>query len=165
MKKECSAFKVLTMLLLVVVSFVFLYGCKTYEPKEEKRGFSYKTIAKGSYSGHAEKKYYVATNNLAWKVLWDQVNSTIEPKPPLPAIDFKLETIIAVFQGTQSTGGYSIEIIKVIEKKDSIEVTVQERKPKKGHFVTMAITTPYHIIKIPNRNKKIVFKTEIASNR
>ncbi|MDO8600821.1 MAG: protease complex subunit PrcB family protein [bacterium] len=118
---------------------------------------SFETVAKRGYSGHYDRKDYVIKENSEWRSLWDIVNTTVAPRPVLPSIDFGNEMIIAVFQGNHSTGGYSIEIIEILEKANSLEVTVKETSPSPGSIVTQAFTQPFHIIKTKRIDKKVVF--------
>lgn len=124
------------------------------------RELMFKTIAKGYYSGHDERKNYVIINKDDWKNLWDKVNSIITPKPFLAEIDFSRNMIVAVFQGAQSTGGYAIDIVKVVETGNTLEVFVQEISPGRGCGVTFVVTQPYHIIEVQRVDKKVIFRIE-----
>ncbi len=77
-----------------------------------------------------------------------------------PEIDFNEEMILVVFQGEKSTGGYGIEINKIVEKENAIEVLVIETLPGYGCMVTEALTSPYHIVKLQKSTKEVIFKTE-----
>ncbi len=79
--------------------------------------------------------------------------------PDTSSFDFSMNTLIAVFQGKEPSGGYSIEITKIIEV-DKIIVTVMEKSPGLGCVTTTETTNPYHIIKIPISIKPILFQTE-----
>lgn len=125
----------------------------------------FETIARGYYSGQTNKSMLVITSLQELKELWNRTFSSIFPQPHLPDVDFSKEMIVAVFFGEHMTGGYSIQIERVVERQDMIEVEVIERKPGTGCFVTEAITSPYHIIKLEKKNKKVVFreKTQVVN--
>lgn len=123
----------------------------------EENALSYETIALGSYSGHEDKKDHVITTQSEWRQVWSLVNKNLSPKPPLPPVDFSKEMVIGVFMGTQSTGGYSITIKKVIEHETSLEVVVEETAPKAGQATTQALTQPFHIIKTIRIDKPVTF--------
>lgn len=53
-------------------------------------------------------------------------------------------TIIAVFMGEFSTGGYGIEIKEVVDVGQSVVVKVEKTYPDKGGVVTEAFSQPYH---------------------
>ncbi|MEW6417166.1 MAG: protease complex subunit PrcB family protein [Nitrospirota bacterium] len=129
-------------------------------PIIEERELVFKTIEKGYYSGHDERRNYAIINNNDWKNLWDKVNSNITPKPFLPEIDFSRSMIVAVFQGAQGTGGYAIDIVKVVETENTLEVFVKEMSPGRGCGVTFLVTQPYHIIEVQRVDKKVIFIIE-----
>ena len=118
----------------------------------------FETVSEGNYSGHDDKKEYVIKDISQWKTLWSLVNSRAIPQSDLPNINFDDEMVIAVFQGSHSTGGYSIEIVEILEKANSLEVTVKETSPSPGSIVTQAFTQPYHIIKTKKVDKEVLFR-------
>lgn len=129
------------------------------ESSSEETELQFETIAKGS-GGHSEKVNYLIENDSDWEELWEKVNSLSISKPPSPEVDFTQNSIIAIFQGMKSTGGYSIEIIKVVETENSVEVFIKEVSPGENCIVTQAFTQPHHIIKTKKIDKKVNFTTE-----
>lgn len=137
----------------------------TIKEKELTKELIFVTILGGYYCGYDESRYggkknYVINNNEDWQSLWNKVYSIQKPTPPLPTVDFSKDIVIAVFQGVQGSGGYSIEIIKIVEAENSIKVFVRETSPGPSCTVTDALTQPYHIIKISKTDKEVIFKTE-----
>ena len=119
----------------------------------------FETIAKGGLSNHNARKEYVIKDDGNWSKIWYQCNANIRTIPEKPKIDFNEEMILAVFQGQFPTGGYKIEITKVIERKGYIVVTVEERTPKTGGGgPLMILTQPYHIVRMKRSNKDVVFE-------
>ncbi len=134
---------------------------KMEEKLAEPIGFEiyqdFDTVSKGQ-NGLGEKKSDTIDNSKDFEALWNNLNSGRLPKPVLPEVDFDNEIVIAVFLGLIPTGGYGIEIAKVTEKKDKLEVLVLETVPE-GCIVTEAFTSPYHIIKTKKTSKNVVFET------
>lgn len=87
-----------------------------------------------------------------FKGLWEQMNKNDK----LPEIDFEKYTVIAVFMGERSTGGYSIKITNIVENEKNIVVTINESDPD-GDIAADVMTSPFHIVKIMKTNKEIVF--------
>jgi len=152
-------------IVLVIFAGILIYtntklGDGPISPSEDflDQELNFETISKRGYSGHDDRKDYVIKDNTAWNNLWDVVHSRMSPKPDFPNINFNDEMIIAVFQGSHSTGGYSIEITKIIKKENSVEVFVKETTPSPGSMVTQAITQPYHIVKTKKADKEVIFK-------
>jgi hypothetical protein len=72
-------------------------------------------------------------------------------------IDFSAYQVIAIFDEIHGSGGWSIDITGIVEYSDKIVVRVTHLKT--GYF-SAVLTQPYHIVKIPVSDKKIVFQEE-----
>lgn len=68
---------------------------------------------------------------------------------PVPFVDFSKRMVVAVFAGTKNTGGYSIEVRRVLQTPWALYVFVQETSPGAGCFVTQALTDPNHMVMVP----------------
>ncbi len=80
-----------------------------------------------------------------------------ELKNEISANDIQTANFIILSAGEKNTGGYAIGIEKVTETDKNIIVKVKETGPKPGENVTMAITTPYAVIRI-NSKKDIIIE-------
>jgi hypothetical protein len=106
----------------------------------------------------------VIDNSERWNDLWQQHTYNTEPPPPVPQVDLTRYSVVAVLAGEQPTGGYSVEILSVetsgsqTQERSAITITVEHRQPEAGDFVTEALTYPYHMIRIPKIDGKVVFK-------
>lgn len=56
--------------------------------------------------------------------------------------------MIAVFQGQQSTGGYSVHITAVERSGDELVVRARFTRPAPGAIVTQVLTAPAHVVSI-----------------
>lgn len=126
--------------------------------KQSKSEIVFNEISKGLYSGVEEKRQIVVNDPESYRRLWEEVFSIYHPMADLPEIDFEINTLIAVFMGTTSTGGYSVEITKISESSKEITVSLNHSFPARDDFVTMALSQPYHLVIIPKTNKTIVFE-------
>ena len=116
------------------------------------------TIEKGTYSGITEPSYAVIKGEDDWNNFWDRHVSNIIPKPDVPEIDFSKEMVIGVFAGQKNSGGYEVEIVKILKEENSIKVLYKERVPLPDEVVTAVITQPYHFIKMPKEDLKVIFQ-------
>lgn len=113
----------------------------------------FETITKGD-GYYWEKKNYVIKSEEEWvKVLKETGTEVPEP------IDFSKDMVIVVSM-TATTGGYNIEIVKIIETNDSLEVFIRQISPGPKCIVTQAATSPYHIVKVQKSDKEAIFKIE-----
>ncbi|NMG08385.1 protease complex subunit PrcB family protein [Brasilonema sp. UFV-L1] len=125
---------------------------------------SFTTIARGNDSGYQSASQIMVINNSEqWIDLWQQHTYNTEPPPPVPQVDFTRYSVVAVFAGEKPTGGYSVEILSVetsgSQTQKQLAITVQQRQPGAGDFVTEALTYPYHMIRIPKIDaNRVVFK-------
>lgn len=72
-------------------------------------------------------------------------------------IDFEKQSVIAVFAGQRMTGGYSVEIMDILEtSEDFLKIVVKEKKPGRNCFVTQAITHPYDAVLIQKISKTLI---------
>jgi hypothetical protein len=120
-------------------------------------------IARGTDSGYqSASQIMVIDNSEQWNDLWQQHTCNTEPPPPVPRMDFTRHSVVAVFAGEQPTGGYSVEILSAetsgSQTQVQLRITVQHRQPSAGDFVIEALTYPYHMIRIPKIEGRVVFK-------
>ncbi len=118
---------------------------------------SFSKIAGGSYGGVKERSFLVLSNEEEWKALWSRINGNVQPLPPLPEVDFATHAVVAVFQGRQNSGGYSIGVEAVIEMPDRVTVAVREREPGPSSIVTSALSSPWEAVVLPLPAKPVLF--------
>ena len=106
------------------------------------------SLAGGSFCGIEHAGDIIITSGEDWANLWEKVHRGTYPKKQLPEVDFSRETVLAVFMGTRSTGGYSIEITRVHKNNGVIKAVAETSSPAPGDLVTTVITQPFHIVKI-----------------
>ncbi|MDN6311176.1 MAG: protease complex subunit PrcB family protein [Psychroflexus sp.] len=106
--------------------------------------------------------YQVITDADDWTALKDKMNSVNAQGFKMDPVDFSTEIVIALFSDLQGSGGHSIEINDIIQKKDKIIVQVKKTSPS-GRATSM-MTQPYYIVKLPQTKKEIKFETSQASH-
>ena len=122
---------------------------------ELPKRLEFQTISKGIHSDYWDRGNYKIRNIYEWENLREKAGILVDPN-----INFDEKKVIAVFMGERSTGGYSINITRIIEKEDYIEVFIRETSPPPEAFVIMVITHPYHIVKVGRIDKEIKFRKE-----
>ncbi len=113
------------------------------------------SLAQGTYSGVTDERVDVVTDEASFARLWREAHSGMVPAPEPPAVDFSSEIVVFVFMGTRTTGGYAIEVTGAVETAAELRVSVSRREPGPEDFVTMAITSPYHVVAIERREKPV----------
>lgn len=102
-------------------------------------------LDQGSYSGSiTERKNYRLDTQEEIDELWRMVHGT-----GAPLIDFSTREVLAVFDGTHSTGGYDISITAVAEKDGRQNVTIVHGVPGAKCLTSEAISSPFQIVSLP----------------
>ncbi|TVR74545.1 MAG: protease complex subunit PrcB family protein [Marinilabiliales bacterium] len=114
-------------------------------------------ITRGPFCGVEQQQNIAVTDNAHWKELWTTVQRNRHPADDLPEIDFSRQTIICVFLGTRSTGGYSVEILGASLQGDTLTVLYTTESPAPGDMVSMAITHPCHIVSVDVTAEQVEF--------
>jgi hypothetical protein len=104
-----------------------------------------RVLERGDHGNVDEPRQAVARTPAEWAALWRQH----APDRPQPAVDFAREMVVAVFMGSRSTGGFAVEIVSAREEGGAFVVRYRERRPPPGAMLAQVITSPYHIIAVP----------------
>lgn len=112
---------------------------------------SFVTIEQSQFASYkfSEKTNEIINDSQSFETLWEDIHANTTPLPELPEIDFTEYTVIASMMGVQNSGGYSIEISEIAASDDIIGVKIEEREPGSDCVTTGALTSPFHIVKVP----------------
>ena len=115
------------------------------------------SIAFEQYSGISTPEHFVIRDAAAWEVLWHRIYATTDPMPPLPGIDFTQEMIVASALGTRTSGGYDVLLTQASEDSGRVRIGVLETRPGAGCAVTLALTQPIDLGRVPRRDGPVDF--------
>lgn len=115
---------------------------------------AFTTVARGTDSQVSEPREAVARSADEWRALWDGHGA--DPAPP--DIDFSRVTVVGIFLGTRPTGGYEVEITRVRSEGAATVVEYRERRPPPDAFLIQALTSPFHLVRIPRTDATIAFR-------
>lgn len=128
---------------------------------------SFETVDKGFSSGICDGQNRVIKDLTEWGHFWAMHQSLSYPPPPLPAVDFQRYMVICVNAGTKKYGGHAIEV-KSAETRGvngaQLVIGVETSSPPPGSVTTMAITQPYHIVKVPRMVTPVAFEAVAPGN-
>lgn len=119
---------------------------------------SFEIVTSGFYSGYKEAGYHRIDTQEKWKELWEKTYAEVEPKPELPEVDFEKNTVLAIFAGEFSGGGYRVEVEKVVDAERSVQVSVKLESPSNSCATTAALTQPFKIIKLEKIKKEVEYQ-------
>lgn len=153
--------------LFIAIFGLVLMGCQSDDSTEpgitDPVNIEFTNVAKHELWGAGEED--IVGGNLVintaeeWQGLLQQITSV----NALPEnfgdtnIDFSEFTVIAVFDDLQMSGGHYISIESVVQTNTTVIVTVDSSMDDEAN-VTLIITQPYHIVKIPKTALPVVFE-------
>jgi len=70
-----------------------------------------------------------------------------------PVIDFKKQTVVFLYAGEKTTGGFSIKVKSVKKHGKETLIDAPIEGPPAGGMVTQAITHPFTVIAIPKSTR------------
>lgn len=108
----------------------------------------------------ADAQTCAITDAKEWAQLWRRMHQGREPMPDLPSVDFSRQMVLAAFMGRKPTGGYTIQITRVVAENGTITVTVRETAPSPNTPVIQVLTHPFHIVVVPKVNGTVRFVKE-----
>jgi hypothetical protein len=81
---------------------------------------------------------------------------TFPQEPPkAPPFDFARRRLILVAAGPRSSSGYGVEIVRITERRSTIDVLAREVTPSPGDRTSARLTSPYRLIAIPATSKRV----------
>lgn len=168
MKNQGIIVKIFIILFLAatgVMVFTLYKPQNPFMPITIESEIQFETIEKKISPNINEKGNYVVKNTAEWSALWNKIYFRAIIKPELPEIDFDKYTVVAVFNGLETSGGHDIEITKVGEKDDVVRVFVKKTSPGSGCATSQSFSNPYHIVGFAKSDKKVQFveKEEIVN--
>ncbi len=145
----------------LVVACIFLLSSCSSEINKKSRSISqdiiaFDIIAQDEFGGMTDSKFIVIKDEATFSEIFKLIGKGRLPELELPTIDFKKETVIALFLGEKASGGYSITVEQIVAINDKVNVAYKVASPKPGDMVTTVMTQPYCIIKMPKTSKEIV---------
>ncbi|MCY2930739.1 MAG: protease complex subunit PrcB family protein [Planctomycetota bacterium] len=129
------------------------------QPAGKNRGGAIINEWVGSRSVQEAPRQVVVKDRKEWEELWSDVTKNRTPAPETPKGDFARQMVIAVFMGTQNSGGYAIRITG-IEEGDTLTVKVKQSVPPPGAMSAAVMTAPYHVVVVAKSDKPVEFVNE-----
>ena len=103
------------------------------------------SLAEGENAADVDRQVnYRVTNQDDLTTLWNMIYS--DSGPSVPLIDFTTKEVIAVFDGSHSSGGYSIHVTDVRESDGMRVIHILRTAPGDGCAVPNAVTSPFELV-------------------
>lgn len=133
---------------IIVGALLFFYGPASFRAVTgQTAGISFRLIKEGTNAvTMTERANYQIENQAQLNELWSYLQAT---PGTVPVINFDKEEVLAVFDGTHTTGGYRISIDQITIKDGVRTVRVIRTAPGPNCILTDAVTSPYQVVVVP----------------
>lgn len=105
-------------------------------------------LAEGDNATVSSADFAVATSDNALVALWNRAYGNQLAQPPLPEVDFRRESVVAMFIGQRPTGGYQIVIDEVTIEGGEVYVSVRESQPAEDAITSQVVTSPWLMLSV-----------------
>lgn len=139
--------------LLIVIAVALTTSCISTPVNEQPVPFA--TLARGNYCAVTKPQDHIIQSQAELQKFWKKLDLVEQKMPP---IDFNAQTVLAIFMGEQTSGGYAIRIDRIVRTPKSIIVMVRKILPAKDEQVSMALSQPYILVSIPHTDLPIKFE-------
>jgi hypothetical protein len=115
----------------------------------------YRVIAQGTHSGIESRRQIVIEDAGAFRTLWAEHAAGTMPAPPVPEVDFSRDRVVAVFAGSQPTGGYALQPSPPEAAHGRPKIRFTLKRPGPNCMATQAMTQPFAMVRIPKSKSKV----------
>ena len=114
----------------------------------------FRTLDKGAQTSVASAREVTARSDAEWQAMWRQ-HAAGRPVPP---VDFTREMVVGVFLGSRPTAGYAVDIVGARDEQGALVIQYRETRPSPDRITAQVITTPYHLIAVPQHPDAVRFE-------
>ena len=118
------------------------------------QAIAFANVAQGTSSQIDEPRNVTIRSADEFQALWKSHSPA-----PLPKVDFSKSIVVGVFVGMRPTAGYTVAV-KAVQRTEGGGAVVEyvEGAPDKSRMVAQLLTSPFHLVSIPNDVKTVEFK-------
>ena len=132
-----------------------------FRPAAEQ--LAWETVASGTQAtGIDGPRYQLITREDQLISMWNQVHASQLQLPPLPQVDFQRETLVAIYLGQRSTGGYSVAVRRVSVEGSDLYLDTEFREPAAGAITTQALTSPWTLVRVLRGGFQVAWIRDVA---
>lgn len=110
---------------------------------------TYSVLNRGNNAAASAPTVQVATTAAQAEALYALAYGRQSTRPSAPSLNGG--TLVGIFMGTRSTGGYSLDVVSVQESGGRVTVQVREQAPAPDMLTTQALTSPWVIVQFNGR--------------
>jgi hypothetical protein len=140
-------------LAMAIGSYLFFNGTPQFavpqpQIENERRDGSFVVLAEGeSALGIDRRTNYRIMSEAELEELWSLVYGS-GGGPQMPNIDFTTNEVIGVFDGSHTSGGYSVHVTRVEDKDGVRTIHIRRESPGENCVISEALTSPFQIVRV-----------------
>ena len=143
--------------LWTTLAWLGMAACSAEPGESGTSTVEFKLLAQGAESGIESQRFEVIRDEAAFRSAWEAHAHPATPAQGPPKVDFQTAMVIAAFAGTKSSGGYHLDIAKISQDGDRLEVTMVLTQPGADCFVSEVMTQPYVMATTPRSSQSVHF--------
>jgi len=113
-------------------------------------GETFRTLETGAFSGTGQRECQceVLRDHIGFEEFYRELHRNRLPAPQVPEVDFHRDVILFFSLGTCPTGGYFVDVDKVIGKDGQLEVRLEITEPARDSIRALVVTKPFVMISV-----------------
>ncbi|MEO6536122.1 MAG: protease complex subunit PrcB family protein [Candidatus Paceibacterota bacterium] len=150
---------------IVIGGSLYLFGGPSfhYGSSKSPSGSAMVKLAEGINALSIDTRVnYRITNQTDLTTLWRMVYG--DNGPSVPTIDFNTREVLAVFDGSHSSGGYSIHVRDVSDAGGKRTIYIVRTAPDGGCPTANAITSPFEIVSLSKSDLPLTHVDEMGTS-
>ncbi len=118
-------------------------ACSARPNESSSKTVEFTLLAQGIQSSIEGQRFEVVRDEGALRSVWQAHALATLPTQDPPKVDFQTAMVIVAFAGTKYSGGYRLDLAKISQDGDRLEVTMVLTQPGADCFVSEVLTQPY----------------------
>lgn len=110
-----------------------------------------------------EARYALIGDEATLRQYWNAAHASLLTPPALPAVDFSRETVLALFMGSQPSGGYSIGLQRLSQLDGEYYADINLGSPAPGTMTSQALTSPWQLVRVLRGGVNTVWLRDAAT--
>jgi len=119
-------------------------------PDAKTTGMTATSLFRGGQSAIVKPREVFIRTPEEWAALWQQH----QPAGEVPQVDFSKHVVVGVFLGERPSGGYAVDILRVMRTGEALNVEYAEQAPAADQLAAQVMTAPFHLVAIGNVTAK-----------
>lgn len=125
---------------------------------------TWEVVARGSQAvGFQGASYQLVTSRDELIALWQRAYGSQLTVPPLPELDYRRETVVALFLGSKPTGGYGVDVVDARDEGGELYLDLRLTEPGPGTITTQALTSPWLVLRVLRAGYQAAWLRDAAS--